>query len=232
MEIVKETFGQRMRRLRKAARLSQAKLASLAGMDESYINQLENDRAGGPTLRTIQALAAALGVGPEQFLSSDISATAPPKGPRPKSVDELLREIQERMELLVLVEIAINGRVPSTYPCNEENRNLGLVNISKESIKSYDSRKLYALIVRGECLEGDGIHTGDRLIVLPVKEVDIQGKIYICRVGNQCLACHVENTPEGKFRLRSSNSDYQEKEPGEVEILGRAIRAVSPEKEL
>ncbi len=54
-----ETIGARIRRQRKASRLSQEKLASAAGINQGYLSQIERGLAN-PRQRTIDALAVAL----------------------------------------------------------------------------------------------------------------------------------------------------------------------------
>jgi transcriptional regulator with XRE-family HTH domain len=54
-------MGKRLKRLRVAKDLSQAALASRAGLTREYINKLEAGKQD-PSLTTISALAKALGV--------------------------------------------------------------------------------------------------------------------------------------------------------------------------
>lgn len=62
-------FGKRLRRLRNERHLSQERLAQLAGLDRTYISQVEN--GANVTLATIGKLAAALDVDPAVLFSSD-----------------------------------------------------------------------------------------------------------------------------------------------------------------
>jgi transcriptional regulator with XRE-family HTH domain len=61
-EVYAEMPMNELRRLRKAKRLSQAKLAALADLDPSTVNQIETG-ARQPNTRTLEKLAAVLGVG-------------------------------------------------------------------------------------------------------------------------------------------------------------------------
>ena len=56
-------FGKRVRELRKAQGWTQEELANRAGLDRTYIGRCETGRQNA-TLKTIYALAAALGVEP------------------------------------------------------------------------------------------------------------------------------------------------------------------------
>jgi transcriptional regulator with XRE-family HTH domain len=62
-------FGKRLRAWRKAKNFSQEKLALEAGLDYSYVNEIENGKIN-PGLITIMALAEALKVTPAVFLVS------------------------------------------------------------------------------------------------------------------------------------------------------------------
>ena len=62
-------FGRRFRRLRKERNLSQEKLSELAGLDRTYISQVEN--GANVTLATIHKLAGALGVDPAALFSDE-----------------------------------------------------------------------------------------------------------------------------------------------------------------
>jgi len=61
-----ETIGQRIRRLRDAAYLSQAEAALKAGISRAALSRLENHQAV-PIQRTVRVLAEALGVAPHEI---------------------------------------------------------------------------------------------------------------------------------------------------------------------
>jgi transcriptional regulator with XRE-family HTH domain len=58
---MKETFGQRLRRTRLDARLSQAELSSRVGISKPTLSRYENDHVL-PALPTLKRLAAGLGI--------------------------------------------------------------------------------------------------------------------------------------------------------------------------
>ena len=64
--MLQETIGQRIRRLRDAAYLSQAELALEAGISRAVLSRLENDLAV-PIQRTVRRLAEVLGVDPHEI---------------------------------------------------------------------------------------------------------------------------------------------------------------------
>ena len=64
-----ETFGQRLRSLRRQAGLSQRTLAQEVGVDFSYISKLENNRLPAPSAETVIRLAEAIGASSEELLA-------------------------------------------------------------------------------------------------------------------------------------------------------------------
>ena len=61
-------MGMKLRKVRKAKKLSQAVLAKRADLSREYVNKIEAGRYD-PPLSTINALAKALGVKPAELLS-------------------------------------------------------------------------------------------------------------------------------------------------------------------
>jgi transcriptional regulator with XRE-family HTH domain len=62
------TFADRLRQVRTAAGISQYRLAKLSGLSKQAINLLESGQSR-PSWETVQALARALGVSCESFLT-------------------------------------------------------------------------------------------------------------------------------------------------------------------
>lgn len=58
-----EKFARNLKRARKAAELSQERLANRAGLSTPYISQLESGVRSAPSYPTLLALAKALGCG-------------------------------------------------------------------------------------------------------------------------------------------------------------------------
>ena len=64
-----ETFGQKVKRLRKAKRITQLELAEQIGVDFTYVSKIENDRTlRSPAESTIRKLADVLGANPEELI--------------------------------------------------------------------------------------------------------------------------------------------------------------------
>lgn len=62
-------FGQALRRLREAQRLSQVRLGGLSQLHPNYIGGVERGEIN-PTLKTIKCLALGLGLRPSQLLAA------------------------------------------------------------------------------------------------------------------------------------------------------------------
>jgi transcriptional regulator with XRE-family HTH domain len=67
---MESSFGELLRQKRRAAGISQRRLAELAGLDFSYISKLENSRLEAPAADTVLRLAELLGCPPEEFFSA------------------------------------------------------------------------------------------------------------------------------------------------------------------
>lgn len=63
-------FGQALRARRRAAGLSQRRLAEVVGVDFTYISKVENDRLPPPAADTLARIAAAIGVPAEDLLAA------------------------------------------------------------------------------------------------------------------------------------------------------------------
>lgn len=65
-----QSFGQRLRELRRQSGMSQRRLADEVGVDFSYISKLENDRLPAPAAETVIRLADAMRASPEDLLAA------------------------------------------------------------------------------------------------------------------------------------------------------------------
>jgi transcriptional regulator with XRE-family HTH domain len=69
MAELEKLFGLRVRELRSSRDLTQAQLADAAQVSEEWIRRIERG-ATSPSFATIEALAGALGVGPEELFAA------------------------------------------------------------------------------------------------------------------------------------------------------------------
>ena len=223
----KETFGQTLKKIRKARGISQERLADLAGIDRAYVNRLELDKAGGGTMRTAQKLADVLRVKPDIFFSGGEMEEIPPK-----SLDSILSQLDEALGMLDMIEIPVRGNVPAGYPEAVHEEGGRYVSVPRDLLGAARERKdLFGLIITGSSLEGDNIYDGDTVIVEPDTTI-IDGKIYVVRLEHEVCARHLyrinpdlsrPGSGQAGLKLVSSNGHYNELEPEQVEILGRII---------
>jgi len=194
----KETFGQRLRRLRETKGLTQEELADKAGISRPYVSELERDkRKERLSYQVVIGLSNALDVSPGE-LQGEASAA---KGLQPTS------------------EMRIKGYVSAGIPRQVWEVDIGTLPVPLSVLRAHP--KAYALIVSGDSLEGDGIHNGDYLIIDPESGLQAS-KIYVIRLGDELVARHVHQ--EGNFmRLKSSNSHYEDIKVGEFHPLGRVV---------
>jgi transcriptional regulator with XRE-family HTH domain len=75
-----ETIGQRIRRLRKRARLQSQELAREAGLAANGVSQIENGKRN-PKLETIDKIAAVLGSTRDYLIDGDLSTRAQERPP-------------------------------------------------------------------------------------------------------------------------------------------------------
>ncbi len=67
MDKISEQLGKNMKRIRAKKKMSQGDIARALEVDRGYISNIENGKKN-PTLATIQKLANALGVLPDELL--------------------------------------------------------------------------------------------------------------------------------------------------------------------
>lgn len=212
------------------------RLGKASGLDPGYISRITNGEIKSPSLANIAKIA-------EGFNQLGVTVTANELiagQSLPQTSTELLLELKKTFEKLNVKDfsylgevspIPIKGYVPAGVPCIKEQTEGEYVLIARERLAQLPNpESLYALVVTGESLAGDGIHKGDKLLVRPQKTVDIDGKIYICRIANECTVKRVFKTLIG-YTLKSSNSEFQDIVPEELEILGRVVM-LDPEDKL
>jgi HTH-type transcriptional regulator, competence development regulator len=67
---VEETFGEKLRNLRRSGGVSQRDLAKRVGVDFSYISKLENDRLPPPSAETMLKICEVLGTSPDELFAA------------------------------------------------------------------------------------------------------------------------------------------------------------------
>jgi transcriptional regulator with XRE-family HTH domain len=89
---VEESFGQKLRALRRFAGLTQRELAERVNVNFSYISKLENDRLPPPAADTTLRICDALGVAPYELLAAS--------GKMPSEIQESIGSSPEAIQFL------------------------------------------------------------------------------------------------------------------------------------
>lgn len=210
-------FGTKIRKLRQDMGWTQQELADEVGIAHSYISRLEREDHHKPSADILLRLARALKVDvAELYQVAGYIGETGNKGQRP--LKSILREAQERCELLETIEVPIRGKVPATYP-DPNGEAYSHVLIPKELLPMAKG-ELFAFQVTSDCLVEAGIHPGDYIIIDPEAAL-VDGQIYVGRVGDRVVVERVYLVGN-KLRLHSGGG-YEERDMAEVEIWGRVV---------
>lgn len=188
----------------------------MSGVNRVLINRLESDSRKNASYTTIRKLADALNVTAESLLEG-VEVSVPPK-----PLSFIFREFQQKYDGMTLIEIPLRGAVPAGIPCSVSEEKGEYISVPREDLGGASPLTLYALKVSGDSLQGDGIYSGDTMVVDSASTEISDGKIYILRLGNECVARHVFRMDD-HLRLVSSNGEYREILATDAEILGRVI---------
>jgi repressor LexA len=235
------TLGNRIKQLREEAGFSAAELGRLTGIDSGYIGRIEKGEIPKPGPEILAKLASKLNTSIDYIVTGKQLRLTAPKQPRTKgellvTIAESLKQLgSSELEYLGEVEpIPIKGHVPAGNLAIREEEAGRIVLVSKAKLDKYPNRaRLYAVVVDGDSLKGDGINKGDRLIVREQSEFDIENKIYIIRDPNtsELVARHLIRS--GNIIIaQSSNPAYKPLILNSIEVLGRVIMRIPEEEEL
>jgi len=214
-------IGRIIKELRQKRNMTQEELAEAIGKSRNYLAMIESGKRQGKFI--LKQIADVLGVDVAVIYGEK---PMPPVKPRPKSLRSLFREFEDKMKGMEIREIPVLGYVPAGQPLAAEESAAGHIPVPKEILGIYqDKPGLFAVIVSGESLKGDGILPGDYLIVDPGQKEIVNGRVYICRIENEVTAKHVFLFDD-KVQLVPSNDKYNIIEPQQLEILGRVIKSI------
>ena len=181
---------------REKAGLNKSELARKAGLEPSHVSRLENGDYKAPSIDTINKLARALGVAPNQLYSGNL----PPV--RPETPEELLEKLRTASPITVPVfaDILVHAGEPLEFPVDFVY--LPPSRKAREGLEGYH--------VKGTCLE-PLIHDGDIVIVDHNAEINV-GDIALCcanyevhigKVTKVDGICYVKNST-GQYKVEDS----------------------------
>ena len=159
---MKETFGQRIQRLRKNLNLKQDDIANKLNVTPQAVSKWEND-ISAPDFQTLPLLADILRVSLDELLGRDIPKTTIMPENNRKDINNLL--------LKITIESNNNDKVKINIPislikiCLDAGLDLPKVN-GKDTLKNIDFNQIFSLIEAGvigrlieiESADGDTIY--------------------------------------------------------------------------
>jgi len=201
-------IGQKLKRIRESKGVSRRELAKILGKDEvsfeQYIYKIESGKIQNPGIEFIESILKALNV----------------------SSKELMEETEDDdLEQLFAIPI-INVQAGAGNPLYAE-----------EYIYINDiipSKHVSAIKVKGDSME-PVIKDGEYVIVDTSSKEVINGKIYvIADADGGLLIRRIHKLKDNLFRLLPENELYKSQtvNPGDIRIIGKAIRVVSPSRKL
>lgn len=235
-----ETLGQRLKRLREAKGLNPNRLGKNARVDPGYIARIEKGEIKNPGWEVVLKLAEGLDT-TLQYIYTGKDAE-PVKPASDMSTDDndlkLLANIftkhgkQEFHYLGEVLSIPIKGHVSAGRLSIRDEERGEFVIVKRASIANLSNHnRVYALIVDGDSLQGDGINSGDTILIYRTAEFDIDNKIYVIRDPNtnECVLRHLVHSGD-LIIAQSSNPAYKPLLLKAVEVLGRVIVSIPPER--
>lgn len=159
---MKETFGQRVQRLRKNLNLKQDDIANKLNVTPQAVSKWEND-ISAPDIQTLPLLADILRVSLDELLGRDIPKTTIMPENNRKDINNLL--------LKIAIESNDNDKVKINIPislikiCLDSGLDLPKVN-GKDTLKNIDFNQIFSLIEAGvigrlieiESADGDTVY--------------------------------------------------------------------------
>ena len=236
---MKETLGQRIKRHRKAAGLSQAALATACGWrSQSRVGNYETNTRE-PTLADLQLIAKAIGVDASEIIldfkpssldqsKAKVVANATPLGPidvwdddTPLDGDEVYVPYLKEVELSV-------GQGRTTIEQSQTRKlRLGKTMLQKQNVEPSDA---VCVTVSGNSME-PVLPDGSTVAVDQGSTTVVDGKMYAINHRGQLRVKTLYRLPGGGIRMRSFNrnehpdEEYTAKdmEAKEVFVLGRVF---------
>ena len=208
-----EPVGVTLKRLREARGLSQNRLAQLAGVDRSYISQIEGGRTVSMRLDTARSLAHGLGVAVSVLIDKG-------EEPPPRSIHEMFEELRQRCDTLVVSEIPFRGRVPESEPAHGVWEDIAEYVVVPE-LDGKEATDVYAVESGETALEVDGIRVGDIVVISPESEARHGEGFYLIRYeGERMLRKIVREGKQTKVLPPLKTGDGVS---GSFEVLGRVV---------
>lgn len=198
------TTGMAVKAARERRGWSQVQLAERAGMNSSTLSRIESGATPNPGKETLRQIAQALGVSIEQLAGGQL---APPPIPL---VGRVTRA--ENIDLPVYRSHA--GR-------------LILANSQPFDYWQLKANKIYTVEVIGDCLFGENINEGDRLIVDTEGRPE-NGKIVVVRIGDETYLTRWKRQHNGMVELEMSDGQLRDALVHDLDVQGVVVNVIKP----
>ena len=196
------TVGGTVKRLREQRGWTMGQLASRAAVSTGYLSRLERDFYASPGTTVIQRLAGAFGVQPEMLLDDN--------EPRPIP---LAGRISRTEDLDLPVYRSHAGRLILADPTPLDHWRIR-------------ADRTYTVQVVGDCLFGENINDGDRLIVDREGRAE-NGRIVVVRIGDETYLTRWKKL-NGMVELEMSDGQLREALVHDVDVQGVVVNVIKP----
>lgn len=196
----KHRIGERLKTARELVSLTQSQVAERLSVSEMTVYRWETGRFE-PSFAKLQALAR-LFQQPMEGLLGGIPAAGESNVSAP------------------VAHVRLKGYVSAGLSREDWDADLGTVPVSERLALQYPG--LYALMVSGDSLESQGIHSDDLLFLNPAANLR-SDKLYVIRRESGGPSLRVISLEEGRILLRSGFDRYEELAINGVEFLGQVV---------
>ena len=164
--MAKETFGQRLSRIRKEKEFTQNDIADKVGVTSQAVSKWENDLAS-PDIDILLKLADIFDISVDELLGKETKTTVLNEKPSKKDIDKML--------LKIIVRSADGDKVNVNLPLSlvkalmdKESGKINIVSSKNDALQNIDFRELLSLVeqgVIGELISVDSAD-GDKVSVV------------------------------------------------------------------
>ena len=196
----KHRIGERLKTARELVSLTQSQVAERLSVSEMTVYRWETGRFE-PSFAKLQALAR-LFQQPMEGLLGGIPAAGESNVSAP------------------VAHVRLKGYVSAGLSREDWDADLGTVPVSERLALQYPG--LYALMVSGDSLESQGIHSDDLLFLNPAANLR-SDKLYVIRTATGELSLRVISLQEGRILLRAGFDRYEELAINSAEFLGQVV---------
>lgn len=187
-------IGAKIKKAREENLLSQAELGAKLGVTATAVNYYEKGKRK-ISIDDLYRLAAALKK-PVDFFLSDGPEPSKKKKKSPRCSTEIFHD---------MIKIPVVGQIKAGEPETAEQNVVGYLPFPKQFIVEPD----FALMIKGDSMEGIGISDGDLVLIRRQSYVDYNGQV-ICAIvsGQESTLKIYRKEKDGRVFLRAANPVY------------------------